>query len=755
MKLSLQITLLIAATAIAIAMFTIFWSSHLMRQALENRLSTEASFVADALGEALVTRVINGRIIPVLDTIRQTAREHSHVAYIFVTGFDGELFAHSFDNGFPQALAPQLTPTPAPLSRYRTHDGAILHIATPLIQGMDAQLHIGMNDNDVQRRIEQLSRQLIAISITIMLAALVTSLFLGRQLAKPLIRLSQQITAYGRGQSPDLDNDPPRYGDPHLANLHHAFRGMVADRKRAEALTNRLGRIIDSSLNEIYVFHVDTLRFIHVNEGARNNLGYTLDELRQLTPLDIKPDFTLEAFKTRLLPLREGLVDKLQFVTRHKRKDGTLYPVQVNLQISKREPEPVLFALILDITEQQRTAEELEQHRNHLEALVDTRTRHIRRQAQIIDQIHDAVIAMDMSGNITLWNHGAERLFGYTAQQALKQSILLLRPPDQHLELDSDIIAPLFTQEREHHRELQLSKANDERFYAHLALSLLTDDNDKPTGILAYAIDINDKKLAEQALRQQTAELLAVNKELESFSYSVSHDLRAPLRAVDGFSLALLEDYGNKLDDTAADYLQRVRRAAQHMATLIDDLLQLSRITRSELQLANVDLSHAALDIIKRFKESDPATATTIVIAPDMTAQADTRLIRIALDNLLGNAWKFTAKRNDARIEFNQFHRNSETVYVIRDNGAGFDMRFADKLFNPFQRLHNAREFEGTGIGLATVMRIINRHGGRIWAEGEVNKGAAFYFTLGNADTPNTAHPIAAEQLPVSGRIHA
>ena len=231
-------------------------------------------------------------------------------------------------------------------------------------------------------------------------------------------------------------------------------------------------------------------------------------------------------------------------------------------------------------------------------------------------------------------------------------------------------------------------------------------------------------------LRQTRDKLQIANQELESFSYSVSHDLRAPLRAIDGFSRIVLEDYSNKLDADGKDSLQRVRAASQRMGHLIDDLLQLSRLTRAEMRHAPVDLSALARAVADELQKNEPERRAEFVIEPNLIVRADASLMRAALENLLGNAWKFTGKQADARIEFGMTTRRGAPAFFVRDNGAGFDMAYANKLFGAFQRLHRAADFPGTGIGLATVQRIIHRHGGRVWAEGETNRGATFYFSL-------------------------
>ena len=249
------------------------------------------------------------------------------------------------------------------------------------------------------------------------------------------------------------------------------------------------------------------------------------------------------------------------------------------------------------------------------------------------------------------------------------------------------------------------------------------------TGLsLLVAIALADASLVE--------ELEAKNAELDSFSYSVAHDLRAPLRSLDGFSLALLEDYAETLDDEGREYLRFIRESAQQMSQLIDDLLALSRVTRSDFQRAPVNLTSIARSVVTRLKQSQPDRNVELVVDDGLAVDGDANLLAIVMENLIGNAWKYSGKRPQARIEIGATSRSGRPAYFVRDNGAGFDMAYASKLFGVFQRLHSTREFEGTGIGLATVQRIIRRHGGQVWADGAVDHGATFYFTLSGNRSP-------------------
>lgn len=368
-----------------------------------------------------------------------------------------------------------------------------------------------------------------------------------------------------------------------------------------------------------------------------------------------------------------------------------------------------------------------------------------RRQAEekfrlLLEAMPDALVIVDVTGNIILVNAQTETLFGYTREELLGKSVDILVPEhlrSAHKQHRAGYFKNPHTRPMGVGMELNGLRKDGTEFPVEISLSPL-----KLEGEIMFSSTIRDiayRKKAEREIHElntqleaQITQLKAVNRELESFSYAVSHDLRGPLRAIDGFSLALIEDYGDLLDEQARHYLSRIRNASQRMDELIDGLLNLSRVTRSEMQRQTVDLSAIAREIVADLQASQPEREVEFIIQDELTVEADDALIRNLLGNLLRNAWKFTSKKPAARIEFGMTLQNDPLVYFVRDNGAGFDMTYADKLFGAFQRLHDVREFEGTGIGLATVQRIIHRHGGQVWAEGKVQQGATFYFSLQN-----------------------
>ena len=363
-----------------------------------------------------------------------------------------------------------------------------------------------------------------------------------------------------------------------------------------------------------------------------------------------------------------------------------------------------------------------------------------RRLAVIVEQSGEIILTLNNAGIITSWNDGARRTLGYTAEEAIERNIAFLLPEPS--EDETGLLARPFPDARHGERHETRFRTRDGRIRdIVLGLAPLMGEDGQRIGLICIGRDFTERKRIqdeirrinaelEQRVQERTAELEAANQELEAFSYTVSHDLRAPLRAMNGFSKLVEEDAGDALSEQSRHMLRRIHAASVKMEHLIEELLKLARLGRQELQRDDANLSGIAEEIHADLAEAQPGRRVSWHIEPGLTARADRVLIKSALDNLLRNAWKFTSKREDAEISFTSSKQGNETVYCVRDNGAGFNPACADKLFLPFQRLHKAEQFEGTGIGLATVHRIVKRHGGRIWAEGAVDEGAAFWFTL-------------------------
>ena len=358
----------------------------------------------------------------------------------------------------------------------------------------------------------------------------------------------------------------------------------------------------------------------------------------------------------------------------------------------------------------------------------------------IVEAAQEGIWTLDTEYRTSYVNRYMADMLGYTVEEMLGQPVLEFVVEDNHEDALASLAQRRQSRARVHDRQLRHKQGHI--VWTLISSNPMNDEEGRFKGVLATVTDITLRREAEQRVRElnqelerriaeRTAQLEFSNRELEAFAYSVAHDLRAPLRSISNFTVALTEDCSGTLDDTGQDYLRRIRGASQRMSELIDGILALSRVSRTELQLMEVNLSALARSIAEQLQRWQPERQARFTLQPGLVDQGDAQLLRSVLENLLGNAWKFTRERAEARIEFGVLPGpGTGRVYFVRDNGAGFDMEYQAKLFGVFQRLHTQQEFEGTGVGLATVQRILRRHGGRIWAEGRVGQGATFFFTL-------------------------
>jgi len=553
----------------------------------------------------------------------------------------------------------------------------------------------------------------------------------------------------------------------------------ITERKHAEELAHQFGSLLQSSFDEIYMFDACSLHFLLTSKGAEENLGYSSDELNLLTPLDLNPSFTEQSFEKLAAPLRCGEEQSLFFEAIHRRKDGTDYPVETHLQLMHGQ-QPVFMAIVQDTSRRKRNEARIERLSRTYRLLSRVNEAIVRAEDKykFFEAICNAAIEsglfrfawigmLDETWVIPVAHAGVEE--GYLSG---KFGILLddertgNGPTGRAIREGTHIVCQSIEDDpgmepwrnEALKRGYQSSAAFPVREEGSIAGSINVYSAEthfftpdiiqlmlELTADISFALDVfagrKRRELAENEIRQlnielerrvaeRTHQLEMVNKELEAFCYSVSHDLRAPLRSIDGFSQVLLKKHHGQLDATGKDYLERVRRSSQHMGHLIDDMLQLSQVTRGSLKRDLADLSAIAQQAAEELRKAHPRRQVRFILQQGLAIHGDAGLLRIAMDNLLGNAWKYTGKKTQAEIEFGARDIDGTHTFFVRDNGAGFNMEYAQKLFGAFQRLHGASEFEGTGIGLATVQRIVHRHHGKVWAEAKEGQGATFYFTL-------------------------
>jgi len=501
-------------------------------------------------------------------------------------------------------------------------------------------------------------------------------------------------------------------------------------RQAEEALLDseeRYHGIFDSATDSFVIFDLNGF-IVEANPQACEMYGYSYDNLIGLSSKDIIHSdycYFFEQFKRDVLSEGKFYAESVDV-----RKDGAAFNVEVKGAGFNYKGDLCLLAVIRDITERKKAEAAIYESKIKLQVLYDSSS--------------DAIMLLDKKGFFDC-NKAALRLFGCTT----KEEFCSRHPADFSPQAQPDgidsmtyasnniIFALKEGSARFEHLHRRLDNGTD--FPAQVLLDKMVLNGKEV--LQARVFDITERRKVEKELEEyqmhleklvnaRTRELEAANKELEAFSYSVSHDLRAPLRSMDGFSQLILKKYADKLDAQGKDYLARIKNASLHMAQLIEDMLQLARVTRKEIKRERIDLSRLAQDLIVEFQQTDQERRVEVNIQPRVIAVGDKELLRVVLQNLLENAWKFSKNNPAAYIEFGTKQVKEEKQYFVCDNGVGFDVKYRDKLFGVFQRLHSESEFPGTGVGLATVERIIRKHGGCVWAESELGKGAVFYFTL-------------------------
>ena len=483
--------------------------------------------------------------------------------------------------------------------------------------------------------------------------------------------------------------------------------------------------LFDNIPYPVWVYELNTLAIKDVNESAIRSYGYSREEFLTLTIEDLRPAEDIPPLLEDLKKAPKGAETANNW--RHRKKNGAVIDVEISSGAVVFEGRDARLVVATDVTERKKAEEALQRSDEKLRLVV-------------LGVKDYAILMLDPEGRVTTWNEGAERIKGYRADETIGEHFSKFYTPEAVAQGKPSQELKIAAEQGRFEEESWRVRKDGSRFWANVVITALRDKSGQLRGFGEVTQDITERRQAEKELERQRNELarsnaglIEANNELESFSYSVSHDLRAPLRTIDGFSHALLEDCADRLDDAGKTHLHRIRAATQRMGLLIDDLLNLSRLSRTEMHRQSLDISALACSVVGDLQKAQPGRQIELRIEKGLKTTADPGLLRVVLENLLSNAWKFTSKRESAHIEFGWAPGNGTPAYFVRDDGAGFDPAYADRLFGAFQRLHATAEYAGTGIGLATVQRIVHRHGGRIWAESAVDRGATFYFTMGEA----------------------
>ena len=526
-----------------------------------------------------------------------------------------------------------------------------------------------------------------------------------------------------------------------------AFHRDITQRKQAEAALRESEALYRQAIevanavpyHQAYHVNGKSVDYDFIGEGIFQITGYKPEEFNEalwdslIQESILLDDLVGYSWLEAIERVRSGVSPVWKCNHRIRARDGKIRWV-FEAAVELRDENGVShgsIGMFQDITERKQAEDALRESESAL------------KQAQRV--AHVGSWLWDIQANRLEWSDEMYRIFGYKKENfsgRLDEVMAQAIHPDDRAEVEKLNIS-VIREKKPIPMEYRVVRPDKTiRIVWAEAGQFILDKQGNPAILTGIVQDITERKQAEEEIRklnaeleqrviERTAQLENTNKELEAFSYSVSHDLRAPLRGIDGWSQALLEDYHDRLDEQGRQYIDRVRSEAQRMGHLIDDMLKLSRLTRAEMIKEQVDLSALVQTIAERLQTADPLRKVDFIIQAGLTAEGDFYLLEIMLTNLLGNAFKFTAKCEKAVIEFGQTESEDQLVFFVRDNGAGFDMTYSRKLFGAFQRMHKASEFPGTGIGLATVQRIIHRHGGHVWAEAEVDRGATFYFTLG------------------------
>ena len=625
---------------------------------------------------------------------------------------------------------------------YAQYRGGLLHVVQPVIQEGKpiGSVYLIISTHILKSQMQLTLLILSLVLVMVLIVALLLSFWMQNLISRPIVHLAE--VAKRMSSRADFSERVTTTATDEIGTLFYAFNALLdgmQEHANARAVAyedlkaseSRIRLLLDSTAEAIYGLNLEGI-CTFVNPACVRILGYRSED--DLVGKDMHEQVHHHFLNNNVYPVSKCPIVQAptKKESRHGdtewywRADGSSFPIEYWTHPIIQENKVIgTVVTFVDITQRKVAVEKS------------------RVFAALVEASTDFIGLADMNGHSTYVNPSGRRLLGIADEGFIGKTIKDFVTPQDWPFVEGTILPTVMRQGYWYDDYRLRHFMTDEPVEVAMSIFAIHDEQSgEPMAFVNISHDIRELKNAnarirqlnaelEQRVRERTAQLEVANKELVAFSYSVSHDLRAPLRAIDGFSKALAEDYAEQLDNAAKGYLQRVRKNAQLMERLIEDLLNLSRVSRASLKHILVDLSELAQSVMEGIRQNEPSKRQVDVdISQGMQCTGDPGLLRVVLENLLGNAWKYTSKIPHASIRFDYTHEQGDTVYRIQDNGTGFDMKYADKLFGAFQRLHHRDEFEGTGIGLATVARIVHRHGGRVWTLAEKDVGATFFFTL-------------------------
>jgi len=748
MKLRTRITLGAIILVVITSSLLGYVSINTLTESIEHENANWSSTAAQAIAKAITTETISRDKVAVRDVLKRVISSNDAIAYLMVVDFSGEILTSTFDNAVPTSVSGDHSAKTSSNTRtiYIGHK-KIFDVSYALIQGLDAHLHIGIDAEAHTSTIRKATQSQIISALFITVIISLIAIALSSRISRPITDLASKLVTYGQGKT-SLNITPDSSSSiKELNDLSVSFSQMIADRKKTDLELQQIKYTLDQTHDCIFMFDAQELNFFYVNQGAVDQVGYSYDELLQMTPYAIKPDYDEANFKQLIEPFLSGEVASHTFRTRHQHKDGHIIPVEIFLQYITLDDNARFIAVVRDITDRIAIENQLKLANDELEQRVEERTVTIKQQATILNQIHDSVISTDLNGTISSWNKGAERLFGYTQDEAIGKNISSLYPEDQLSTLQNDVIQPLL-ENGDHEIEVEMINNLGERFSAHLSLSLLRNDAGDPVGMVGYSLDITDRKRAEEELQKTKMLAEKASQSKTEFLSRMSHELRTPMNAILGFGQILEHNLNGTMTEEEVDSVQEILKGGYHLLELINEVLDLSRVESGRLQLSLEDVELCQLVkettmLIKPLADSSQISINLPDTLENMIIHADRMRIKQVIVNILSNAVKYNRKQGSIDIKC---EKEKDLIRLsISDTGPGIPKGLQNRVFEPFDRLNaDTTTIEGTGIGLSLAKKLIEFMNGRIGFDSCENKGTTFWIEIqtGNGVTTSTPEVI-------------